>query len=78
MYEKLLGPAGCIYLYIDEAFGTEQYDLIGKRQMRHSMNLPLSPKQLHSNMAMNSIIPFALKNLDYKMIVIAITKTQRR
>ncbi len=26
MYEKLLGHAGSIYLYIDEAFGTEQYD----------------------------------------------------
>ncbi len=31
MYEKLLGPAGSIYIYIDEAFGTEQYDF--DRQM---------------------------------------------
>lgn len=31
MYEKLLGPAGGIYAYTDEAFGTEQYDF--DRQM---------------------------------------------
>ncbi len=77
MYEKLLEPAGIIYTYMDEAFGTEQYDFDLQKSDILYNEFSIFSQTIAFKHGNKLYHPFCAEKLGLKMTVIAITKAQK-